>query len=157
MLLSIDPGTTQSAIVCWDNSAGRIAYSEMMENGDLLEHLRGQVIASDVFVEKLACYGMPVGSEIFDTAYMIGRIQEICSVRQVKLTLVTRLSVKMHLCHTPQAKDSNIRQALIDRLGPVGTKKNQGACYGISGDLWSALAIAVYAHDTQVGVAHGSE
>ena len=31
---------------------------------------------------------------------------------------------KMNLCGSMKAKDSNIRQALIDRFGEVGTKKN---------------------------------
>ncbi|MGH7470493.1 MAG: hypothetical protein ACRENP_21315 [Longimicrobiales bacterium] len=53
----------------------------------------------------------------------------------------------MHLCKNPKAKDQNIRQALIDLLGAPGTKKNPGPTYGISGDAWSALAIAVTARD----------
>jgi hypothetical protein len=42
-----------------------------------------------------------------------------------------------------KAKDANIRQALIDKIGPQGTKKDPGPTYGISKDVWSALAIAV--------------
>jgi hypothetical protein len=44
-----------------------------------------------------------------------------------------------------RAKDANIRQALIDKLGAVGTKKAPGPLYGISGHLWAALAVADYA------------
>ena len=29
----------------------------------------------------------------------------------------------MHLCKTPKAKDPNIRQALLDKVGPPGVKK----------------------------------
>jgi hypothetical protein len=46
-----------------------------------------------------------------------------------------------------RAKDQNIRQALIDRLGPPGTKKNPGPTYGVTSHMWSALAVAVTAHD----------
>jgi hypothetical protein len=42
-----------------------------------------------------------------------------------------------------KAKDGNIRQALIDRFGVVGTKKNQGWFYGFSGDIWSAYAVGI--------------
>ena len=47
-----------------------------------------------------------------------------------------------------KAKDSNIRQALIDRFGPVGTKKNPGWFYGVSKDVWAAIAVGgVTFHD----------
>jgi hypothetical protein len=37
---------------------------------------------------------------------------------------IYRKDEKMNICHSMRAKDSNIRQALIDRFGVVGTKKN---------------------------------
>jgi hypothetical protein len=42
-----------------------------------------------------------------------------------------------------------VRQALIDRLGPQGTKKNPGPTYGMRSHLWAALAVAVYAGDVK--------
>jgi hypothetical protein len=59
--------------------------------------------------------------------------------------MVYRNAVKLHICGTPRAKDPNIRQALIDKYGAPGTKKNPGPTYGVSSHLWSALAIADYA------------
>ena len=58
-----------------------------------------------------------------------------------------RKDIKIHLCGTMKAKDANIRQALIDKHGKVGTAKNKGPLYGISSHLWSALAVADYATD----------
>jgi len=57
-----------------------------------------------------------------------------------------RKDIKLHLCGTNKAKDANVRQALIDCLGPPGTKKSPGPTYGIKSHLWAALALAVYAH-----------
>ena len=56
--------------------------------------------------------------------------------------------IKVHLCESARAKDGNVRQALIDRIGAQGTKKKPGPTYGVSKDVWAALAVAVCAHDT---------
>ena len=64
---------------------------------------------------------------------------------------VYRSEVKMKLCHSMRAKDGNIRQAIIDRypatgggaIPQIGTKNQPGPLYGISKDLWSALAVAI--------------
>src|SRR3990167_6090451 len=58
-----------------------------------------------------------------------------------------------HLCHDSRAKDGNIRAALIDRFGPgkdraIGRKATPGPLFGVSSDVWSALAIAVTFTDT---------
>jgi hypothetical protein len=57
--------------------------------------------------------------------------------------LVYRRDVKMFLCGSNRAKDGNIRQALLDLVGPQGTKKAPGPTYGLRGDEWAALAVAV--------------
>jgi hypothetical protein len=44
-----------------------------------------------------------------------------------------------------RAKDANIRQALLDLIGPQGTKAQPGPTYGIKSHTWAALAVAVYA------------
>ena len=64
--------------------------------------------------------------------------------------LVYRRDVKLFLCQSARANDSNIRAALIDKYGPgkaraVGTKKAQGPLYALKGDTWSALAVALTA------------
>ena len=82
-------------------------------------------------IEMVASYGMPVGKTVFETCVWIGRF-DACE----DATLVYRKDVKMHLCGSMRAKDSNIRQALIDKLGKEVTK-------GVSKDVWSALAVAV--------------
>jgi hypothetical protein len=95
-------------------------------------------------IEMVASYGMPVGKEIFETVLAIGQMVEAWRGQH---TLIYRKDVKMHLCGSMKAKDSNIRQALIDRHGEPGTKNSPGATYGISKDVWSALAVATTYHD----------
>ena len=141
-ILAIDPGSEQSAYICFYNGAP--TEFSILPNEQLL-HIIPQFTADDMAIEMVACYGMPVGKTVFDTCIWIGRFIQ----RWDKpFKLIYRKDVKIYLCNSMRAKDSNIRQALIDRFGEtretaIGTKKNPGPLYGIKKDLWSALAIAV--------------
>ena len=104
-------------------------------------------------IERVASYGMPVGEEIFKTVYWSGRFAQSFGADNVQR--VPRLKAKLHLCHDSRAKDANIRQALIDRFGKPGTKKEPSILYGITGDLWAALALAVTWWDLNAAVTIG--
>jgi hypothetical protein len=95
-------------------------------------------------VEMIASYGMPVGAEVFQTCVWIGRFLECGAATE---QLVYRKEVKMHLCGTTRANDGNVRQALLDLYGgkerALGRKATPGPLYGISGDEWAALGVAV--------------
>ena len=144
MILAIDPGTVQTALIEWNGE--RIAARHLVPNSEALE-LVGLTCAREVVIEMVASYGMPVGREVFETVVWIGRYMERAIGTGKPVRRVYRKDIKLHLCHSLRAKDGNIRQALIDRLGEPGTKKAPGLTYGISKDLWAALAVAVYAHD----------
>lgn len=147
--LAIDPGPKESAYVLWNGSL--VLQCGYVPNADLRAILCNQYHLCDaVAVEMVACYGMPVGREVFETCLEIGRIVQICAdcpAGPKPVRLVYRKDVKMHLCHNMKAKDGNIRQALIDKHGAVGTKKKPGPLYGVSGHLWAALAVADYASE----------
>jgi hypothetical protein len=95
-----------------------------------------------VACEMIASYGMAVGASTFETCVWIGRFIE---VSRVEVELIFRKDIKLFLCGTMRAKDANIRQALLDKIGPQGTKKTPGPTYGIKSHTWAALAVAVYA------------
>lgn len=155
-VLAIDPGNEKSAYIVWDGKT--VLFKGHVSN----EALRQKLIGNDrelvgcmvgaCAIEMIASYGMAVGASVFDTCVWVGRFVELMKRGGWgDPQLVKRMEVKMHLCHMARAKDSNIRQALIDRFGAPGTKKNQGVTYGLSGDMWAAFALSVYVHDT-VGV-----
>lgn len=139
--IGLDPGPEESAMVLWDGK--RISNAFHQPNDFIMGRLRefNGNGAPPLVIEKIASFGMPVGAEVFETVYWSGRFAEAYGIENVHR--VTRGEVKMHLCQSMRAKDSNIRQALIDRFGKPGTRKNPGKLFGISGDLWSALAVAV--------------
>ncbi len=158
-VLAIDPGTDQSAYVHWDCADKKILDHSILPNRDLLDkfyHDDWPFWKNHLAIEMIASYGMPVGREVFETCVWIGRfIQASASPNP---GLYYRKDVKLHLCGSPKAKDANIRQALIDLVGPQGTKKAPGPTYGIKSHSWAALAVAVYAghvlETTKVPVTH---
>jgi hypothetical protein len=146
-ILAIDPGPLQSGWLLWDAKPLRFGISP---NEDLIGSLRTQLRASQggapdvVVIEKIESYGMTVGAEVFDTVWWTGRFTE--AARPVKVVQLPRRQVKLAICGDSRAKDKNIHQALLDRFGgskAKGTKANPGPLYGMAGDMWSALAIAV--------------
>jgi hypothetical protein len=159
-VLAIDPGNEQSAWLILDTDTSQPVAFDMDENFTLLSRLRSPLGSPSAWVdtpdccviEMVASYGMAVGREVFETVRWIGRFQEAWNMRHEETgpgaVLLYRKDVKMHLCGNNTAKDSNIRCALVDRYGPgkekaIGKKATPGPLYGISNDVWSALAIAV--------------
>ena len=153
IVIGIDPGPENSAYVIWDGE--RILSFAKEPNVTVLSRLINEGGFDRLVIEMIASYGMAVGAEVFETVYWIGRFSQAFGA--LRSDRVTRLIVKQHLCHDSRAKDGNIRQALIDRFGPPGKKKAPGFTYGISGDEWQALALAVTWWDLNVGSRTGGE
>ena len=146
-IVGIDPGPEKSALVQWEN--GKVTSAQIMDNEEVKFFLYWLPAVDEIGIEMIASYGMPVGKEVFDTCVWIGRFLEACfTPGHNKPVLVYRRDVKLHFCHDSRAKDSNIRQAILDKFGgraqAIGKKKTPGPLYGIKGDMWSALAIALY-------------
>lgn len=150
MILALDPGPEQTGWVLFPGRA--VQSSGVTPNEELLQRLRGdwRVLAQSLAIEMIASYGMPVGREVFETCVWIGRFQQAWHSPDA-VRKVYRRDVKLHLCGTTQAKDANVRQALLDlfpRTGggatpQVGTKGKPGPLYGISTHAWAALGVAV--------------
>ncbi len=149
MILALDPGSVQTACVVWDGK--HIQFASICPNRETAEYLTHQAEGSVVACEHLQCFGMAVGASVFETAYWVGEFRGLCKTLNLDFVRVMRSEVKMHFCNSMRAKDANISQALRDRFGDKGTKKNPGLTYGLKADLWSAFAIAVMTHDKRKG------
>ncbi len=151
-LLCIDPGTTHSGVVIFDGKSVSDVGTEV-ENGWLLNAI-GLMDADHMAIEMVACYGMPVGKETFETCVWIGRFIEKFRGDHTK---VFRKDVKLNLCNSMRAKDANIRQAILDRFPAtgggktpqIGIKKQPGPLFGVSKHAWSALAVGLTYFDMQ--------
>lgn len=152
-ILAIDPGTVQSGWVLYAN--GKVVDCGVMDNVDLRRRIAegsfGLTRVDHVAIEMVASYGMAVGTETFRTVWWSGRFADAWFAHFQKLPMeVFRQDVKMHLCHTMKAKDTNIRQALIDMYGgskesAIGKRAAPGPLYGVASHAWAALAVAVTA------------
>jgi hypothetical protein len=154
-ITAIDPGYTHSAVVTFD---GERVTERLYDTNDVVLGLVWAYTnpVGALVIEQVESYGMTVGKEVFGTVWWAGRFHQAWlegGAVQYPYQMPRR-EVKLHLCGQSRAKDANIRQALIDRFGPtkeqaIGRKKSPGPLYGISGDMWAALAVAVTWWDTR--------
>jgi hypothetical protein len=134
-LLAIDPGTTESAWVWLDEDGSLVAFKKE-SNETFLTFLRGNSTLPRQCVIEMVLWA--------------GRFAEA----HKNAGFLYRQDVKLNLCKSTKANDASIRQALIDRFGPgkekaLGTKKAPGPLYGVTKDVWAALALAVTWNDTR--------
>lgn len=156
VLLAIDPGPVQSAWVTYDNRSPvypirSFAITENEQFRNELYNLSSSVTI--VAIEQVRSYGMSVGAEVFDTVWWAGRFAEVATAIDCEVAQITRLEVKKAVCHDGHAKDSNIRQALIDRFGGPNAIRKGGSLYKVSKDVWAALAVAVTWVDREAATA----
>lgn len=146
IVVGLDPGTTQSALA-YLYPDGRVETSTL-HNDLMLGHLNREGLTHGLnavlVVEQIAAMGMAVGGETFETVFYSGRFVECWGRQWYRLK---RVPIKVHLCGTAKAKDANVRRALMDRFGGDASIKKGGALYGVKGDEWAALAVAVTWND----------
>jgi len=157
-ILAIDPGTTKSGWVFMEN--GKPVDHGWFDNEKIYTLLK--MYQCVVVIEDVGHYGMPVGKDVFDTIRWTGRFDylttEIC---KLELVYMKRADVKLHLCFSPRANDSTVRQAIIDKYGgdriAIGGKK----CVACKGKGWvgrgrpPCLECDQTGYETPAGPLHG--
>ena len=132
-IIAVDPGRVRSAVVEFDTGTHRPMSWTISENVNLRISLHGlgQTYPDSVLViEQFKSYGATVGDDVLMSVLWSGRFIEAFGGEHC---LIPRATVKGHICHDARAKDSNVRQALIDYFGgrqtAIGGKKCP-ACHG---------------------------
>lgn len=157
-ILAIDPGNMESGYVLVEHDGQEIR--KVLDVGKVPNDEIFPVLCREyqhLAIEMVAGMGMPVGQEVFDTCFWIGRFwQTVLWQTGYAPTRIYRREEKLDLCGSLSAKDANIRQALVDRYTPgqpnfgKGTKKDPGFFYGFSADMWAAMAVAVTYFDKYI-------
>jgi hypothetical protein len=145
-VFAIDPGTTQSGWVILDGRS--VVQSGVDDNHELRTWVKHGQRCDLLAIEMIASMGMSVGQTTFDTVRWIGRFQEAWHDPEA-VRLVLRRDVKSFICGSQKANDGNVRQALIDLVGPPGIKRAPGPTYGVKSHAWQALGVAVTAISLQ--------
>ena len=148
LLFAIDPGNEYSAYCIMDDEYKLYEFAKL-PNKELMNILVSKLDEiSLVVIERMMNYSNNVGQSVFITCEWIGRFSQEAE-KKVFVEYIFRKDEKMYLCQTMKANDSAVRHALIDRFARFdfvngrGTKKNPDVFYGVSKDVWSAIAIAV--------------
>lgn len=156
-LLAIDPGSEHSALVLYDPAEGRVLDAKKLDNLKALHDVRhlhslAETLAIELtkpFAIRMAKGGSMFPLELLWTTLWVGRFAEAWEQASGRAArLVDRRDVKLHLLGRANGGDPDVRAALIDRFGgtrekAIGKKAAPGPLYGVSGDMWAALGVAV--------------
>ena len=153
-ILGVDPGTSQTGWVLYNTITHSIEDSGVTENEEFLNSVIETQDYDIIAIERIASYGMPIGTDTIRTIEYIGRYWQkvLDSKKNVRVELFyKKVDINPSICGSNKAKDANIRQAIIDMFPKtgggsnpaVGTSKQPGALYGISTHKWAALAVAL--------------
>ncbi len=142
----IDPGTEESGFLVksYDSEGSPLLVRlGVISNEKTLAEIRQT--QDRLVIERLSGMGQMVGQTTLDTAWWAGRMVECALTRGLAVEEMTRRNVKLYLCGQCRAKDKDIRQRVIDVLGPVSTKKNPNPIWPAkpkpSDHVWQAAGL----------------
>lgn len=151
-ILAIDPGNIESGVAIIEMPNFKLLWFSKLKNEDVYK-VAHRYDFDEVAIEMVACLGMAVGKDVFETCLWIGRFLE--QFKEYKVSFVYRREEKIHLCGSMKAKDSNIKQALINRYAKhdfktgKGVKKDPDTFYGVTKDVWQAIAVGVTFYENE--------
>jgi hypothetical protein len=158
LIFAIDPGDKLSAYVVYDTrdrsieEKGKVTNEEMQK---VIERVPFDY-APEFVIEYPQPIGQPMYTQLVDTIFWIGMF-----VHQWdrEWTRMDRRDIKKNLCGRASGMgDKNVRAAIISRFSDhhelgggkqpeIGTKKEPGPLYGVTADIWAALAVALTYQD----------
>lgn len=155
-ILAIDPGPQDSAGVIWDTEKEIIVEKWHQLNVKILPGLMSFKIGDQgveiIAIEDPQAQRRPASNDFINTVQWSARFyqalyQNLYGEKYDALQLIPYSAISSHFCGIANAKEKFVKEELLKRYGPQGSKSKQGKLYGISGHCWSALAVSVYVAD----------
>jgi hypothetical protein len=143
-ILAIDAGTIRSGFCFFDTDALDFYDGNYSPHGKI-ENVAFKTILSIADYDHLVMEDITpfssVGATTIETIKWLGRFESL-SFRPH--TYITRQQVKKHLIGKVNGmKDKHVREAVIKRMYPKFSRKDQGPLKGVTADAWSAVALAL--------------
>lgn len=154
-ILAVDPGPEKSSWALWGPVAERVLQgADQVPNADLetlLAHRDnhpGLLNVRHLVVERPVVMGSKrVANDLVETAFWAGVFTGAWPGDAERLTFK---KVSIAITGDSGANEGYVKQALISRFAPSGygkegkgTVKAPGPFYGVTGHMWSAVAVAV--------------
>lgn len=158
LILAIDPGPEKSSAVVWDAEAERVVEGgDQEENAGIVVRLRNRPPAGCgvLVIERPVIMGKNATAALLETSRWAGVFE---GSWPGIVDRITYHRVRSHLTRCVNANEATVKQSLISRFSPSGfgpqgkgTKANPGPFYGVTGHMWSAVAVAVAWWDLRGG------
>lgn len=135
-LFSIDPGNIKSAYVILED--GIPTESKIVPNDDMIRLCWDEIAADAMCIEYMRSRGMPTANEELDTQFWAGRFVQAwqsCADPEPWYPIY-RMDVKMTICGQTKARDSHIRQGIINLFGGQNAAIGGKKCKKCKGKGW---------------------
>ena len=147
-VFAIDAGNKDSgyAILVSKSSLMRVVGQPTfgkISNEDLLVVIKGWIGKVDFAIEFPYPKNSVVPYEVFEMAAWVGRMEQVIIQAGEKSARIFRHREKSVMCRSGSATDAQIRAAVIDLMGGKGTPSNPGPTFGVTADVWQAIAVGV--------------
>lgn len=152
LVTGIDPGTTRSAMVCYEPLSGLVSRKVYMPNDELIQVMPAKFPGSNseniLAIEMITSHGSPVGNETHETTLWTGRfIQRWIDNGNDDWKQIYRGEVIVNLCGARSFKDpttgkrkgfsdSHVRASLLDRFGGEARAVGGVKCKKCKGKGW---------------------
>lgn len=148
-ILALDPGPVRTGWALFDGSRVLQAGDDSNDTVLMACYSKACGTADVLAIEEPEGMGQIASTALLRAAWQGGIFE--ARWPGLRVLRVTRRRVLSRLLQGPKpagkSNDSRVRAALIDLLGEPGTKRKPGPTYGVAGDAWAALAVAVTAWD----------
>lgn len=147
-VFAIDAGDTLSGFAILEHKSKLLRIPGMktfgkVPNEEILELIKMWHGRCDFAIEFPYPKNNTVPFEVFAMTAWVGRMEQVILDLGSTSTRIFRHRQKSVMCRSGAATDAMIRASVIDLLGGKGTKSNPGPTFGVTADVWQAIAVGI--------------